>query len=92
MRAPGGQQKIDPMRADQTTGWPPRYAVLLDCLTRGRSPTQRDVDILATRMRREIGNADHVPARLNLRLLAAARVALEGTGLGRVASNGPEIL
>lgn len=78
MRALGAHQKIDPMRPDQTTGWPSRYAVLLDCLTRGGSPTQRDVEILATRMRREIGNA--VPARLNLRLLAAARVALEGTG------------
>ena len=71
--------------------WSRRYPVLLDCVAYGRSPTDRDVEIVAARMRRELGIAEQgAPARITARVMMAARLALEGVKRERASARGPE--
>ena len=65
--------------------WRESYPVLLGCMIDGRRPSAGEVETVATRMLRELGRdraagpgrADEMDD-LRQRILAAARVALEG--------------
>ena len=57
--------------------WRDVYPALLDCLTSGRKPSSREVQIVAERMSNDIEGPVADPAQMS-RIVGAARVALEG--------------
>lgn len=66
----------------QAACWRDAYPALLGCMIEGRRPSTREIETVAARMLRELGGrrAERSGAieRGGGRLLAAARVALEG--------------
>ena len=76
-------------------GWAGRYPALLECLKQGRAPTEQELEIVATRIRRELGikqssgPSRRHPSRLQRRIDAMARLALEGQRFAQSALESP---
>lgn len=75
----------DPDPSAEPQGWTGTYPALLRCLTRGREPSDLDLEIVAARIWRELGRERSAPwegleprDRRRRRMLALARAALSG--------------